>query len=100
MRAAEYPQAIAVYMKDGTRIPLDEVDQSQFTIHVDWVIERQLIDDNIVAFKSTTTLSLRTNSMQTRRANIIESESLQLPEVLVSPNTFNADFDGYSFNSR
>jgi len=93
-----YPKAIYVIRSDQKRLKVGDNEELRNQIaeelKVGWVIERQLIDGDIVLFNRQP--SLHRISIMAHKVRVLPSKTFRVNPVAVAP--YNADFDGDEMN--
>ncbi len=92
----KYPSANYVFTKEGKRkkITSDTVDQIISEIEAGWIVERQLLEGDVVIFNRQP--SLHRLSMMGHRVVITPGKTLRINPTVCRP--YNADFDGDEMN--
>ena len=92
----EYPGANYVITPEGSRRRISKEAKEQIIKELEpgWVVERHLIDGDIVLFNRQP--SLHRLSMIAHRVKVLEGNTLRLNPVVCTP--YNADFDGDEMN--
>ena len=92
----EYPRALYVIRPDGTRKRVTDVNRDELLEELapGYVIERQVIDGDIVLFNRQP--SLHRMSMMALRAKVLPGKTLRIQPAVCPP--YNADFDGDEMN--
>jgi DNA-directed RNA polymerase subunit A' len=94
--AKEYPMARYVIRKDGIRVKVTDASRDRVleTLGVGWIVERQLIDRDIVLFNRQP--SLHRVSMMAHFVKVLPGKTFRINPLVCPP--YNADFDGDEMN--
>jgi DNA-directed RNA polymerase subunit A' len=92
----EYPTVVNVITKDGMRKRVSDLNREELLKEVEpgYVLERQLIDNDIVLFNRQPTLHRL--SIMAHRVKVLPGKTLRLHVSIAYP--YNADFDGDEMN--
>ena len=91
----EWPGAMYIIRSDGSRVDLRYVrSANDVALEYGWVVERHLIDDDIVLFNRQP--SLHKMSIMGHRAKVLDWSTFRLNLSVTTP--YNADFDGDEMN--
>lgn len=95
-RFPTYPCANYVFTEDGKRrkITPDTIDLILQEMKVGWVVERQIVDGDIIVFNRQP--SLHKLSMMGHLVKIVNSKTFRINPIVCPP--YNADFDGDEMN--
>ena len=96
LSSEEYPTALNVIAKDGKRKRVTETNRKELldALSPGDIIERQLMDDDIVIFNRQP--SLHRMSMMAHRVKVVPGKSFRMNFCVTHP--YNADFDGDEMN--
>jgi DNA-directed RNA polymerase subunit A' len=96
IKAKEYPMAKYVIRKDGIRIKVTDASRDRVleSIGVGWIVERQMINGDIVLFNRQP--SLHRVSMMGHLVRVLPGKTFRINPLVCSP--YNADFDGDEMN--
>ncbi|MCX6774182.1 MAG: DNA-directed RNA polymerase subunit A' [Candidatus Micrarchaeota archaeon] len=96
IKKKDYPMARYVIRKDGVRIKVNDASRDRIleSLGVNWIVERQLMEKDIVLFNRQP--SLHRVSMMCHLAKILPGKTFRI-NPLVCP-AYNADFDGDEMN--
>ncbi len=96
IKSTEYPRALYVIRKDGVKLKVTDVSREKILdeISTGWVIERQLVDGDIVLFNRQP--SLHRISMMCHKVKVLPGKTFRLSPTATVP--YNADFDGDEMN--
>lgn len=96
LRGNEYPGTNYVVKPNGERIKVTDKTKSELSDEIDlyWIIERHLIDGDIVLFNRQP--SLHRISMMAHKVKILSGNTFRLNPAVCHP--YNADFDGDEMN--
>ncbi len=93
-----HPKAIYIIRSDGRRIKVGDTPEMKKeqveNLKIGWVIERQLINGDVVLFNRQP--SLHRISMMAHEVRVLPGKTFRINPVVVSP--YNADFDGDEMN--
>jgi DNA-directed RNA polymerase subunit A' len=96
LQRKEYPMIINVITKEGLRKRLGEANREELiaSIDVGHIIERQLIDGDIVLFNRQPTL--HKHSIMAHKVKVLPGRTMRIHTSATTP--YNADFDGDEMN--
>ncbi len=96
IRRETYPRAVYVIRGDGRRIKVTEASREKILeeLKVGWIVERQLIDGDVVLFNRQP--SLHRISMMAHLVKVLPGKTFKINPVVTPP--YNADFDGDEMN--
>jgi DNA-directed RNA polymerase II subunit RPB1 len=95
VRRDGYPGANYIIHANGTQTPLDRVkDRSALTLHIGDIVERHIINGDVVLFNRQPTLHRM--SMMGHRVRVLNYNTFRLNLSCTTP--YNADFDGDEMN--
>lgn len=91
-----HPGANYAIRQDGRRIKITEINKDELAdkLEIGWVVERQLIDGDIVLFNRQP--SLHKMSIMAHRVKVLPYKTFRLNPAVCPP--YNADFDGDEMN--
>ena len=92
----KYPRAVYVIRADGRRVKVTETSKKKILedLKVGWIVERQLIDGDVVLFNRQP--SLHRISMMAHRVKVLPGRTFRINPIVTPP--YNADFDGDEMN--
>lgn len=94
--ALKYPGAKTVVRQDGRMISLRHVNTKEIVLHYGDVVNRHLMDNDIILFNRQPTLHRM--SMMGHRVKVLPYNTFRLNVSVTSP--YNADFDGDEMNAH
>jgi DNA-directed RNA polymerase II subunit RPB1 len=85
-----YPGAKTIVKEDGRMISLKHMNTKEIVLHNGWIVNRHLLDGDIVLFNRQPTLHKM--SMMAHRVKVLPYKTFRLNVLVTRP--YNADFDG------
>ena len=96
IKSTTYPRAVYVIRSDGRRVRVTDVSREKILeeIKSGWIVERQLIDGDVVLFNRQP--SLHRISMMAHLVKVLPGKTFRINPIVTPP--YNADFDGDEMN--